>query len=120
MLTDPKLIKGYLHGTDAQTDWQVGSPIAWRGEWKGTSYEDKGTILVFEPPRRLSMTHWSPMTGEEDTPENYHVVTYELEPGIDEVNLTLIQGQCPSQEVADGMVKGWKAILEVLKEQAEK
>ncbi|HEY6471237.1 MAG TPA: SRPBCC domain-containing protein, partial [Candidatus Dormibacteraeota bacterium] len=75
-LTDPAKVKQYMHGTTMQTDWTIGGPITWSGEWKGKSYEDKGTVLVFDPPKELATTHWSPMGGTEDKPENYHTVTY--------------------------------------------
>ena len=35
------------------TDWTVGSPITWRGEWKGHFYVDKGTVVGVEPARFL-------------------------------------------------------------------
>ncbi len=62
-LTNPAKVKKYMHGTNLSTDWKVGGPIAWNGEWKGKSYTDKGTVLAFEPQRRLMYTHWSPMGG---------------------------------------------------------
>src|SRR5207302_7972211 len=77
-LIDPMLVKQYMHGTNMQTTWEVGSPITWRGEWQGKTYEDKGTVLAVEPKKLLRITHWSPMGGSEDKPENYHMVTYEL------------------------------------------
>ncbi|MGH8957755.1 MAG: SRPBCC domain-containing protein [Acidimicrobiia bacterium] len=51
-LTDPKKIEDYYLGAAVATDWQVGSPITWSGEWKGKSFADKGEILVVEPERR--------------------------------------------------------------------
>ena len=45
-LTDPEAIKQYFLGADVETDWRVGSPITFRGEWQGKSYEDKGEILA--------------------------------------------------------------------------
>jgi len=30
-LTDPEMIRQYLFGTDAESDWKVGSPIRYRG-----------------------------------------------------------------------------------------
>src|SRR5579864_2202447 len=77
-LTDPEKVKQYMHGTEMSTDWKAGSPIVWRGVWKGRSYEDKGTVLKVEPQKLLRYTHWSPMGGGEDKPENYHTVTYEI------------------------------------------
>jgi hypothetical protein len=41
-LTDPARIKEYYLGAEVQTDWQVGSPITFKGEWDGKSFEDKG------------------------------------------------------------------------------
>ena len=47
-LTDPALVKRYLHGTNMETSWKVGGPITWKGEWKGKAYADKGTVLAVE------------------------------------------------------------------------
>ena len=34
-LTSPQMIQQYLFGTQVTTDWQVGSPITYRGVWQG-------------------------------------------------------------------------------------
>jgi uncharacterized protein YndB with AHSA1/START domain len=120
-LVEPDLVARYMHGTALDTDWTVGSPIVWRGDWQGKSYEDKGEVTAFDPPRRLAVTHWSPLTGEPDEPANYHHVTYELVPrGEDGTGLTLTHGNSPSQEAADSMVAdGWTPMLQQLKQVAE-
>jgi uncharacterized protein YndB with AHSA1/START domain len=120
-LTDPELVRAYMHGTDVDTDWQVGHPITWRGDWNGRAYEDKGVVLACEPPRTLAVTHWSPLTGEPDTPEHYHHVRYELQPlGDDGTRVLLTHGNSPTQEAADQMVAtGWTPTLQALKETAE-
>ena len=38
-LTKPEKVKQYIHGTNLTTDWKEGSPISWKGEWKGKAYE---------------------------------------------------------------------------------
>ena len=120
-LTDPEKVKEYMHGTNMETDWKVGSPIAWKGEWKGKSYEDKGMVQAFEPKRLLEVTHWSPMGGSEDKPENYHTVTYELAEHNGKTVLTLHQDNNASQEEADKMAENnWGPVLEGLKAVAEK
>lgn len=120
-LTNPEKVKSYLHGTELSTDWKVGSPIYWRGEWKGERYEDKGTVLESQPPRLLKYTHWSPMGGGEDRPENYHTVTYELADEGGTTVLTLSQDNNPTQEAADQMAENnWGPVLEGLKQTAEK
>lgn len=120
-LVEPELIARYLHGTAVDTDWTVGSPIVWRGEWQGKPYEDKGEVLAFDPPRRLAVTHWSPLTGEPDEPSRYHHVTYVLEPLDGErTRLTLVHGNSPTQEAADAMIaNGWQPMMPALKQVAE-
>lgn len=116
-LTNPEAIKQYLHDTNTVTDWNVGSPITWHGVWNGQPYEDKGIVLKYEPGKVLSTTHWSPMSGAEDKPENYHTVTYELTSLQDGgTQLALTQSNNPTQEAADSMVEnGWLPILQTMK-----
>ena len=119
-LTRADLVKQYMHGTDMSTDWKVGSAITWKGEWKGKPYEDKGKVLAVEPEHMLRYTHWSPMGGSEDRPENYHTVTYDLAGEDGSTKLTLTQDNNPSQEAAAEMAeKNWNPVLEGLKEVAE-
>ncbi|MBA3691596.1 MAG: SRPBCC domain-containing protein [Actinobacteria bacterium] len=119
-LTDPELVKHYMHGTTMETDWTVGGPITWTGEWQGTAYEDKGEVLEVEPRKRLIHTHWSSMGGTEDTPENYHTVTYDLEDRGGTTVLTLRQDNNASQEEADKMAENnWGPVLDGIKDVAE-
>lgn len=119
-LTDPAMVARYLHGTTMSTDWTVGGPITWSGEWQGRAYRDKGTVLVFQPQRRLQMTHWSPLGGSEDRPENYHTVTYDLAGDDGRTTLTLTQDNNASQAEADAMAQdNWGPVLEALKVVAE-
>ena len=77
-LTDPDQIQKYMFGSRVETDWKPGSRITWKGEYEGKKYEDKGKILEVVQDRRLKVTHFSPLSGEEDAPENYHTLVYEL------------------------------------------
>jgi len=120
-LTKPELVKQYLHGTNMKTDWKVGSPITWSGEWKGKPYEDKGKVLEVQPKTLLKNTHWSPMGGSEDKPENYHTVTYILAEQNGKTLLTLKQDNNATQEEADKMAENnWGPVLEGLKAVVEK
>jgi uncharacterized protein YndB with AHSA1/START domain len=119
-LTNPLKVKQYMHGTTMSTDWKVGSPITWKGEWQGQSYEDKGTVLAVELEKLLKTTHWSPMGGSQDKPENYHTVTYELAEQGGTTILTLTQDNNATQEEADKMAENnWGPMLQGLKETAE-
>src|ERR1700709_1735472 len=77
-LTTPALIKKYLMGTNVTSDWKEGSLIKYEGEYQGKKYSDKGTIKKIEPGKILQSTYWSSMSGKEDKPENYNLVTYKL------------------------------------------
>ena len=119
-LTNPTLIKEYLFGTNVTTDWKVGSPITYKGEWQGKSYEDKGRILQVEPEKLLVSTFWSALSGLPDVPENYQTVRYELSSNGDETTLNLIQDNNATQEAADHSSENWRMVLDGLKNLLEK
>ena len=79
-LTDPAQIKRYMFGSEVETDWKPGGTIVWKGEYQGRAYQDKGQVVEVEPERRLVVTHFSPLSGQDDVPENYHTLAYVLEP----------------------------------------
>ena len=114
-LTKPDLIKQYLFGTEVTTDWQVGSPITYRGTWEGKTYEDKGKILQIEPAKLLVSTYWSSLSGVPDIPENYQTVRYELSAESDGTRLTITQDNNDTQEAAAHSEQNWKMVLDGLK-----
>ena len=118
-ITNPDLIKKYLFGTDVISDWKVGSPIVYRGEWQGKPFEDKGQILEFVPEKRLVSTHWSPMSGVPDIPENYHEVTYQLSERNGKTEVTILQDNNASEEEKAHSEANWKAVLEGMKKLLE-
>ena len=118
-ITKPELIKKYLFDTDVISDWKVGSPIVYRGEWQGKPFEDKGRILEIEPEKRLVSTHWSPMSGVPDLPENYHKVTYELSERNGKTDVTIFQDNNASEEEKTHSEANWKTVLAGLKKLLE-
>ena len=120
VLTDPEAIKEFMFGADVETDWSPGSSITWRGEWEGKAYADRGGILEVEPGRRLVMTHFSPLSGQEDKPENYHTLTWTLEEEIGGTKLTLSQDNNASAEAAEHSKGMWDQLVASVKEIAER
>ena len=57
-LITPETIKEYMFGAAVKSDWKVGSPIVWKGEWKGKPFEDKGRILEVQQGKRLRYSHF--------------------------------------------------------------
>jgi uncharacterized protein YndB with AHSA1/START domain len=118
-LTDPALIKQWLHGTDAVSDWKAGSPLEFRGEWKGKPYADKGTILEIEKERLFKYSWWSSFSGLEDVPENYSTITYRLTPENGETLLELTQDNIATEDAKQASEKNWLAVLQTLKNLVE-
>ena len=119
VITDPDAAREFMFGTELVTDWTVGGPIRWRGEWEGTPYEDHGEILEFEPPRRLVTTHFTPLSGQEDVPANHHTLTWTLE-GDGPTVLTLSQDNNPTPEAAAHSEGMWDALVASVKAIAER
>jgi uncharacterized protein YndB with AHSA1/START domain len=114
-LVNPVMIKQYLFGTNVVSDWKEGSPIVWKGEWEGKPYEDKGVILQLKPERVLQYSHFSPLSGQADVPENYHTVTIELSPSEKGTLLHLSQDNNASEEEREHSEKMWETMLTGLK-----
>ncbi len=119
-LTDPARIKEWMVGTTVTTTWEVGSPITWQGEYDGHPYEDKGEVLEVDAPRRLSVTHYSPLMGQQDRPENYHTVNYEVEAVDGGSRVTLDQDGNESSEQAEQFSQFWQSMLDALKASVER
>lgn len=119
VLTDPDEVKKFMFGADVRTDWRQGSPITWQGEYEGKKYTDKGEILAVETGYLLKVTHYSPLSGQPDEPENYHTLTYELTGDGDRTHLKLSQDNNGSQEEADHSRGMWEMLVKGVKEAAE-
>jgi uncharacterized protein YndB with AHSA1/START domain len=119
-LTRPEIIKQYFFGTDAISDWQPGSPLVFKGEWQGKTYEDKGTIMDADPGKLLRYSYWSSMSGIEDKPENYVIVTYHLVPENDTTTLELTQENIPDEKMKAHSEENWRKVLDSLKQLLEK
>jgi uncharacterized protein YndB with AHSA1/START domain len=118
-LVDPEIIKKYMFGTTVISDWKEGSKIIWKGEWEGKSYEDKGKILRLEPNKELQYSHFSPLSGLDDKPENYHIVTIELTENDKQTIVTLAQDNNADEKTKDHSEKNWKMMLASLKKLLE-
>ncbi len=118
-LTVPEQVKQYFFGTNLETDWKVGSPMYFRGEYQGKTYEDKGHVLEFSPVKNLSFDYWSGFSGLEDKPENYAVIHYALTHADGNTTVTVSQSNVDTQERADHSANNWKMVLEGLKKFVE-
>ena len=114
-LTKPELIKQYFFGVEVVSDWKVGSPIIYKGEWEGNTFEDKGNILKLEPEKLLLCNYWSSFSGLPDAPENYQNVAYELTPIKDGTRLTITQDGIKDEQSKQHTADNWKAVISAMK-----
>lgn len=118
-LTDPADVKEWFFGTHQQTDWTPGSPITWSGEWEGKAYEDKGEVVAVDEPNRIEVTHWSPLTGTQDAPQNYHTLVYTVGDADGGTEVTITQDNNNDQNEVDQNTDNWSQMLAQLKKHVE-
>ena len=118
-ITNPEIIKQYLFGAEVISDWKAGSPIIYKGIYQGKAYEDKGTVLKAEPEKLLLITHWSPLSGTANSPENYHKVSYEIMPQNGRIRLTISQDNNATIEEQGQNAQFWQAALDSIKKLLE-
>lgn len=118
-LTDPAKVKQYLFGTDMETTWEIESPITYKGEWQGTTYEDKGQVLEFEQDKKIVTTYFSSMSGQDDEAANYQLVTYEVDGDDEETELTISQANIATQESADHSKENWSSVAQEIRKLCE-
>lgn len=118
-LINPETIKKYMFGTTVVSKWKEGSPIVWKGVWKGRAYKDKGIILTMQPEKTLQYSHFSALSGDADTQENYHTMTYDLTVQGIYTHVSLSQDKNPDEKSAEHSQKMWEGMLLGLKKLLE-
>ncbi len=119
-LTTPAPLKQFFFDADIVTSWKVGSPIRVKGEFNGKTYEDKGDIVAFDPPRQLSFSHWSALSEQADTRANDHLVSFDLKPQGAATKVTLTQAKLTGGAAASDAEhradyeKNWTSVLDGL------
>mgnify|MGYP000120733376 CR=1 FL=1 len=123
-LTNPQLTKKYFFGCEVHSTWQVGEPIVWTGRYNGKDVLVKGHVKEIVPGERLKYTAWSGLSGLEDIPSNYTVVTIELTGNEQETVMHVTDGNFGDGPGAEqryqASVKGWDMVLKGLKDLVER
>lgn len=112
-LIEPEFTRKYWAGTYQVSDWKPGS------EWKNIIPDgrvgDSGKVLVFDPPRKLSIT-WRNEFMPELKAEGHSTCTYDLEPAGTAVKLTVTHEiGVPNSKLIGGVSEGWPHLLASLK-----
>jgi uncharacterized protein YndB with AHSA1/START domain len=126
-LTNPAQTKKYMFGCEALSDWKVGSPLIWKGNFNGVELiAVKGTILKIQPGKFLAYTTIDPNNAAiPDLPENYLTVTLDLSEKEGQTVLTATQGDYSTVGDGENRYKhtvdggGWNPILIEIKKLVE-
>lgn len=119
VLTDPGQSDRYMSQEQTATDWKKGSPIAYTGKWEGSTEEDKGMIVDVVPEKMLHTTWFSFLSGQEDKPENYVHVIYEVSPENGRTLMTITQDHIGNQGELHHMEQAWGTVLAGMKNRIE-
>jgi len=116
-LTDPELMKLWMLDFEINitSDWKVGSSIKIHGDLHGIKFENKGTILQFEPEKVLEYSYWSSLSQHADVPENYSVITFRLTPIDGKTILTFTQSNFETEVSYKHFNYYWNVALGLLK-----
>jgi uncharacterized protein YndB with AHSA1/START domain/DNA-binding transcriptional ArsR family regulator len=112
-LTDPELTSSFW-GHAQISDWTVGSSVDHvRTDGSGIS-DASGTVVEVDRPCRLVFSFGTPEHTDNPTFET-SLITFEIEPYLDIVKLTLTQAQLQSMDELRAVGQGWPAVLANLK-----
>lgn len=78
-ITNPAKTVKYMFNCAVHSDWTVGSPIIWKGNYQGYESGERGIILICEPNKELKYSSIDPNFGIEVLPINYLHIAYQLE-----------------------------------------
>ena len=77
-------------------------------------------ILKLKPKSLLQYSHFSPLAGKPDLPENYHTVTIKLAGDDLKTTVSLSQDNNETEQAREHSEKNWGMMLEGLKKVSEK
>ncbi|MCZ4076983.1 metalloregulator ArsR/SmtB family transcription factor [Rhodococcus sp. H36-A4] len=115
-LTDADITAIYWGGMANVSGWEVGASWTHRFDGRTGHYDIWGKVLESDRPNRLVFT-FQPSAQALDEPGS--VVTYQIEPVVDAVKLTVSHTNVASREMLNGISHGWPTVLANLKSYLE-
>jgi uncharacterized protein YndB with AHSA1/START domain len=97
------------------TDWKVGSPIIVKGHHNNVHFENKGTVLEFEPHSILRYSHLSSISRLADKAENYTIIEFRMAPANENSTLlTINTSNFPAKSAFEHWQFYWSTTIGVL------
>lgn len=121
VLTKSEFTKEYMFNCSVESNWEIGSPITWQGNYQGYEAFQKGKIIAYEPYRLIKYSTFDPNFGLEDKPANYIHVSYLLNEIDGQTELRIINETFDgNEERMTHINQGWEMVIHKIKESAEK
>lgn len=120
-LTIPGLMNQWMSETplDIITTWKVGNPFIITGMHYKMRYENKGTVLAFEPYTTLAYTHLSSISRLPDELENYAILRFNLSQEEEHTTLTIHISSPPDEIIYKHLAFYWNVTMEKIKKLVE-
>lgn len=120
-LTRPELMRAWMGSPamqlEVQADWRIGGAVSVRGIHTGR-FENRGTVLRFEPEVRLSYTHLSSVSRLADQSENYSILEFRLTPLGEKTRLDFEAHGFPTEVIRKHLAFYWGGTLDEIARQA--
>ncbi|RYF95997.1 MAG: SRPBCC domain-containing protein [Chitinophagaceae bacterium] len=111
-LTDPEQTRKFMFNAAADSDWQVGSAVTWKGNYMGYETAERGVVINAERPVQLKYSSFDPNFGLVDIAENYLVITYDLRDEDGSTRLdTTIENFNGDPDRCGHIAKGWDEVV---------
>ncbi len=121
-LTRPELMVQWMGAPEMQlkvdTSWIIGTPVSISG-FHHVRFENKGTVLHFDPEQRLSYSHWSSVSRLADDPENYSILEFRLMPEAEQTLVTLTIDHFPTETIFKHLQFYWRTTMVMIKKFVE-
>lgn len=121
IVSDPELIKQWAsafgHGTHADSDWKVGSEIAWKD--MGGNVGAKGIIKKMEPEKELRVDFFDDVKMTDPEQLGDYSEIYSITTEGDNTTLEISAGPL-DEKYFTGFVPMWDRAMENIKKLAEK
>ena len=117
-LTTPALMQQWMGepemNIEVTTDWKIGGHFKVRG-FHHVRFENRGTVLQFEPMKILQHSHLSSVSHLPDKEENYSIITFLMSPSEQETLLTIQTENFPTESIYRHFKFYWEGTVNVLK-----
>jgi uncharacterized protein YndB with AHSA1/START domain len=117
-LTNPHLMKQWMGepemNLEITTDWVVGKPILIKG-FHHVNFENKGTILQYDPLKIIQYSHLSSISRLPDIQDNYSIITFTITPFNEMTLLEIHVENFPTESIYKHLDFYWQGTANALK-----